>query len=172
MIRRYIVTTGMACALTASVAFAQTTEPEPEPEPTPPTVQEIVQGAIADLQEQGYTNIEVEVSRRGIKVEGKTLGSEAELIYDRDGNLRKSEVTEGRIEKETTYDKDGNVIKTEKSLKRRGDDDDRRSGRDDNDDRDDDRDDRDDDRDDRDDDRDDRDDDRDDRDDRGGRDRD
>lgn len=170
-------------AFTSTSAWAQTTDPVDPPVEPEPTIQEIVNGIVTDLTEQGVTNIEVRATRRGIQVEGFGDSGKVEYVYDTSGNLRKSEVNEGIFEVETIYDAEGNVIKSERKLNDRirdrldrddddDDDDHGGRGRGGDDDRDDDRDDRDDDRDDRDDDRDDRDDDRDDRDDDRGRDRD
>ncbi len=125
---------------------------------------------VADLQQQGYSWIEVKRGPTQIEVEAVRGTEKIETVYD----IATGEILDHEIDRASRREQNRTGVKVRDSLRDfedRDDDDDH-----DDDDRwDDDRDDRhdrDDDLDDRDDDRDDRDDDRDDRDDRGGRDRD
>lgn len=73
-----------------------------------------VNEAVARLQAEGYTVIEVSTGLFGFEVEGIAPGGRSiELEFDSAGNLRQEEIIENGIRTETTYDPNGNVIETE-----------------------------------------------------------
>ena len=101
------------------------------------TTNDAVNAAVAELQEAGYSRIEVRIRNRGYSIEASGAEGRVEQTFDRDGNLIREEMAADGIETETTYDVDGNVVSTETSPTDDQDDEDQDDDRDDDEDDDD-----------------------------------